>query len=73
MKVEKYLKKLGERIANRRKELGLSQENLAKQLGVHRTAVTRIELGNTNTSIGGLRLIASVLKVKLSELVDIED
>lgn len=64
---------MGERIANRRKELGLSQETLANQLGVHRTAVTRIELGNTNTSIGGLRLIASVLEMKLSDLVEIND
>lgn len=73
MKEEKFLKKLGEKIANRRREIGLSQVSMAKKLGVHRTAVTRIELGNTNTSIGGLRLIAAVLEMKLSDLVDIEN
>lgn len=41
-------KKIGERIKQLRKGIGLSQEKFANQTGIDRTLVSRMERGETN-------------------------
>ena len=52
--------KLNEKIYQHRKQLGLSQEELAQRLGVTRQAVSKWELG---TSLPELEVIVSLAKV----------
>ena len=49
--------KLGSVVRERRKELGLSQVELAKRLGVSRQVVSQIELGKCCLSLEGGRMI----------------
>jgi transcriptional regulator with XRE-family HTH domain len=51
------------RIAN----TGLSQEDFADHIGVHRTVISRIERGETNITFANIFLICMGLNVKLSE------
>lgn len=64
-----YLTLLGEKIRSIRKNLGLTQEEFAQEIGVTRLIVLKIEAGNANSSITRLRDIASALKVELHDLV----
>jgi transcriptional regulator with XRE-family HTH domain len=57
------LGKLGHRIRLLRIEKGLSQENMANDLGISLTAYSRIERGKTNISILRLEQIAEALGV----------
>lgn len=61
---------LGENIKSRRKELKLSQEYIAEQLGVSRQAVSKWETGQSEPTAGNLIQLAEVLELNLSELVD---
>ncbi|MBL1232440.1 MAG: helix-turn-helix transcriptional regulator [Flavobacteriales bacterium] len=69
---KKYLIKLGDRIANLRKNKGWTQAELAEKLNIQRSSLTRIELGNVNSSINMLRKIAKAFNIKTSKLIDIE-
>ncbi|MDF1676633.1 MAG: helix-turn-helix transcriptional regulator [Vicingaceae bacterium] len=69
---KKYLIKLGDRIANLRKNKGWTQAELAEKLNIQRSSLTRIELGNVNSSINMLRKIAKAFDIKTSKLIDIE-
>lgn len=66
---EEFLKKVGERIRERRKLLGLSQDKLAESVGLNRTAITRIEGGGINFTIKLIRKIAKEIGVEVSELL----
>lgn len=72
MEDKKYLIELGEKIAELRKKKGWTQDELAKKLNIQRSSLTRIELGNVNSTINMLRKIAKALEVKTSALIDIE-
>lgn len=61
---------LGEHIKNRRRELKLSQEYLAEQLGVSRQAISKWETGQSEPTASNLIRLAEVLELDLSELVD---
>ena len=61
---------LGENIKSRRKELKLSQEYIAEQLGVSRQAISKWETGQSEPTAGNLIQLAEVLELNLSELVD---
>lgn len=52
---------LGQRIADQRKRVGLTQEQLAVALGLERTAVTRIEQGKQGLDTLQLSAIADAL------------
>ena len=66
----KYLYKcLGEVISLRRKKLGLSQEELARDSEVDRAFISNIERGKRNPSFGIVKSISDGLKMKLSRLV----
>ena len=68
---ETYLIRLGEKIRDLRKPK-MTQVELAEKLGTKHPQVGRIESGKINSTINMLRKIAKVLKVSVSELVDIE-
>ena len=58
----KLPKVLGKRIQKRRKELGLTQEQLAARMGTTASAVSRIESGQHKTSRETLRKLALALQ-----------
>lgn len=60
---------LGERIRERRKEQGLSQEKLAHRCDVHWTFLGQVERGQRNLRLHNLLKIASGLGVDPGELV----
>jgi transcriptional regulator with XRE-family HTH domain len=70
---EEYLIKLGKKIARLRKEKGWTQAEFAIKLNTHRTNVTRIELGNVNSTINILRKIAATLDMRSNELLNIQE
>jgi DNA-binding XRE family transcriptional regulator len=61
---------VGPRIAVRREAIGLSQEDLADQAGLHRTAISPLELGKRGTRVVTLFRIAGVLGVPPVDLLD---
>jgi len=65
------LKKLiGQRIRERRKQLGLTQEELAERLGVSWSAVSKWEIGDRRPSDKLLQKLAKVLKVSPSYFLE---
>lgn len=60
---------LGERVRARREALGLSQEALAHQTGVHWTFLGQVERGRRNLSLHNLLKVAAGLGVDPAELV----
>lgn len=60
--------KLGKKIQKLRKELGISQEQLAFKLGLSRTHTGHIEQGRRSPSLEVLEKIARVLRVKVKDL-----
>lgn len=58
-----------EKIVELRKAKGLSQEELAEQLGVSRQAVSRWELGNTLPDIPNLVQLCELFSVSADYLV----
>ena len=68
MSSDAFLKRFGKRLAEIRREKGLTQEQLAELVDVHRTYIGFIEQGKRNPSIGNINKISKVLKVRLSEL-----
>ncbi|MCY1719240.1 helix-turn-helix transcriptional regulator [Prolixibacteraceae bacterium Z1-6] len=71
MEKEDFLKKIGENIIRLREEKGLRQIDLAIELNIDDSSLRRIESGRTNPTIITLKKIADVLKVNLSEIVDV--
>ncbi len=61
-------KKLGLRIKGLRKELDMTQEDLAFKVGVDRSYMGFIERGEKNPTLSRLVEISKTLKVSLSEL-----
>jgi transcriptional regulator with XRE-family HTH domain len=62
-------KSLGAAIRERRKRLGLTQEELAEKSDLHWTYVSGIERGSRNVSILKLCKIARALGVKVRDLI----
>jgi transcriptional regulator with XRE-family HTH domain len=67
---QKFLRALGDRLRDRRLALKWTQADLARRCELHRTFVGSVERGERNVSVLNLRLIARVLRVPLSELLD---
>lgn len=64
------LKELGLKVQQRRKELGISQEELAYRAGFHRTYIGMIERAERNITLSNLKRLADALGVELKELFD---
>lgn len=60
---------IGENIRKRRKEMNLSQEELAEKSRVSRPVIVNIEKGNQGTPVHKLYLIAFVLECEPQELM----
>ena len=67
---ESILAAVGKTIAERRRDLGFSQEDLAEEAGLHRTYVGSVERGERNVSLINLVKIAVALRIPLSRLLD---
>ena len=59
----------GEALRERRKEVGLTQEEVAFQSGYHPTYIGQLERGAKNPSLRAIMSLAAVLKVQASELI----
>lgn len=68
----KILENFGETVRKKRKSAGLSQEELAEKLGIHRTYMSFIERGIRNPSLLMIFKISRALKIKLPELFDFD-
>ena len=61
---------LADNIKKRRKKLGLSQEELAKNAGITYSTLIKLESGaNNNPTVKTLQQIAKALNVSLDDLV----
>lgn len=58
----------GRKVQMRRKELKLSQEQLAEEAGLHRTYIGMIERAEKNVTLVNIEKIAKALKISISEL-----
>src|ERR1700681_4090278 len=65
----KFLRDLGDRIRQRRKELGWTQAELGERCELHRTFIGSVERGERNIALLNLRKIAQVLRVPLTALL----
>ena len=64
----KILHNLGKNIKFYRKELNLTQEQLAEKVGVHQTYIGKLETGKINASVKQLFIISRALGIKLSDI-----
>ena len=64
--------KLGNRLAELRKEHGYSQEELADKLGVSRQAVSKWECGEASPDTDNLIELAKLYNTSLDELLEIK-
>jgi len=64
------LEAFGKIVADRRRELGLSQEGLAERSGLHRTYVGSVERGERNLSLLNLVRLSRALRLPLGDLLD---
>lgn len=64
-----FYKKVGENIRIKRKALGLSQEGLAKAIGLKRPSLSNIEKGRQNILLHTLRDIADTLGCDANSLL----
>lgn len=64
--------KIGKRIAELRKEAGLTQEQLAVKTNLDRTFIGYIEKGNRSPSVETSNKIARALGVKIDEIFKID-
>jgi putative transcriptional regulator len=65
---EEFIKRLGVHLRKIRKERNLTQTELARLIGKDRQSYQRIELGNTNPTVGYLLEVAKGLKIPFSDL-----
>ena len=61
-------KRFGQRVRRTRKELNLSQEELAFRTGLHRTYISDIERGSRNVSLENIEKIAIALKIPTKKI-----
>ncbi len=66
---KEILVKFGDKVREKRLELGLSQEELANKAKVHRTYIGMIERAEKNITLENIEKIAKALKIAVSELL----
>jgi transcriptional regulator with XRE-family HTH domain len=65
---------LGQRIRKARQRYGMSQTELAKRVGISKTAMNQIEMGETlDPRLSRIRAIADILGVSMDYLAGRED
>jgi transcriptional regulator with XRE-family HTH domain len=60
---------LGLAVKARREQLGLTQEQMANNTGIHQRWISNVETGKRNPSYGSLRRLAAGLDLTASELL----
>lgn len=60
--------KLGKRVQKLRKNMGLSQEELAEKIKISRTHMGHVEQGRKSPSLKVMTKLAKALKVRMSDL-----
>jgi transcriptional regulator with XRE-family HTH domain len=60
--------RFGKAIRRRRRELDLSQEQLAERAEVHRTYISGVERGRINPSLDKVDKLAKALEISISAL-----
>ena len=66
---EQFFKELGARIAQARKDHGMTQQELAKQLGVAQQTLAHYEVGRARMPASMLPTVARLLTLSLDELM----
>ena len=66
---QRFLRRIGDRIRERRIARNLTQDELGMKCELHRTFIGSVERGERNISILNLRVIAGALRVSLAELL----
>lgn len=61
---------IGVNILRRRKELGMTQAELAEKLGCQKAAISKIELGAVDVAVSKLPAFAAALETGVGELLD---
>lgn len=65
---KQVLIKFGDKIREERLKQGLSQEELAKIAGVHRTYIGMIERAEKNITLENIEKLARALKINLADI-----
>lgn len=65
-----YVKSFGTHLRKKRKEQKISMETLAHLCEMEYSQISRIELGQINTSISTVKKIADALNIEVKELFD---
>ncbi len=69
--VQRIYQDVGKRVAARRKELGMVQDDVALQMGLSRTSVTNIEVGRQRILLHQLFELADILDMDVSDLIGV--
>jgi transcriptional regulator with XRE-family HTH domain len=64
-----FLKDFGKRLADSRKQRGLTQKELAEKVGIRQYVIASYETGRSQMSLGLLHSVAEALAVEPSELI----
>lgn len=64
------LKEFGQKVQKRRKQLGISQEELAYRAGFHRTYIGMIERAERNITLSNIKRLADALQTNIKDLFD---
>ncbi len=67
--LDEFFKNFGVKLSERRRLLGLSQAELAKEAGIHRTYVSDVENGKRNFSLATLFALSASLELSMTQLV----
>jgi transcriptional regulator with XRE-family HTH domain len=67
---DKDLQKLGLKIQSLREKRGFNRDVFAREAGVSKHYLYRLEYGNANPSVLQLRKLAKCLKVSVKEMID---
>lgn len=69
---KEFLKELGNRVRELRKDKGYTQEKLANSINVEISQISRLERGVTNAYISLLKEISTEFDMKLKDFFDFE-
>ena len=64
---------IGKAIRSRRKQLGMTQRDVAEITGLQRQTISRVEAGNTAVSVATMARIASVVGLDLRVIPRYDD
>jgi len=70
LKMNDFYRKLSRRIRSIREELGLSQEFVAKRLGINRVAISKIENGERKVSADEIAKLSKIFNISVDALLN---